>query len=133
MTSSAGRRRPSCDHGNFPHRLYRQHQYRRYPGQAQQVALARIVLMDPATLILDEATSLLDAGAARSAERALDAVLTGRTVVVIAHRLDAAAAADRVAVVIDEQIVNIVNTALASPKNKESNAQATSFPDNRQE
>ena len=38
------------------------------PGQAQQVALARIVLMDPATLILDEATSLLDAGAARSAE-----------------------------------------------------------------
>ena len=77
------------------------------PGQAQQVALARIVLMDPATLILDEATSLLDAGAARSAERALDAVLTGRTVVVIAHRLDAAAAADRVAVVIDGRIVEL--------------------------
>ena len=77
------------------------------PGQAQQVALARIVLMDPATLILDEATSLLDAGAARSAERALDAVLTGRTVVVIAHRLDTAAAADRVAVVIDGRIVEL--------------------------
>ena len=77
------------------------------PGQAQQVALARIVLMDPATLILNEATSLLDGGAARSAERAWDAVLTGRTVVVIAHRMDAAAAADRVAVVIDGRIVEL--------------------------
>lgn len=77
------------------------------PGQAQQVALARIVLMDPATLILDEATSLLDPGSARSAERALDAVLAGRTVIAIAHRLDTAAAADRVAVVIDGRIVEL--------------------------
>ncbi|ETJ42311.1 ABC superfamily ATP binding cassette transporter ATP-binding and permease protein, partial [human gut metagenome] len=76
------------------------------PGQAQQVALARIVLMDPATLILDEATSLLDPGSARSAERALDAVLAGRTVIAIAHRLDTAAA-DRVAVVIDGRIVEL--------------------------
>ncbi|MDU0348515.1 ABC transporter ATP-binding protein [Actinomyces sp. MRS3W] len=77
------------------------------PGQAQQVALARIVLMDPATLVLDEATSLLDPSAARSAERSLDAVLAGRTVVAIAHRLDTAAAADRVAVVIDGRIVEL--------------------------
>lgn len=77
------------------------------PGQAQQVALARIVLMDPATLILDEATSLLDPSSARSAERALDAVLAGRTVIAIAHRLDTAAAADRVAVVIDGRIVEL--------------------------
>ncbi|PHP53481.1 ABC transporter ATP-binding protein [Actinomyces ruminis] len=77
------------------------------PGQAQQVALARIVLMDPATLVLDEATSLLDPSAARSAERSLDAVLAGRTVVAIAHRLDTAVAADRVAVVIDGRIVEL--------------------------
>lgn len=77
------------------------------PGQAQQVALARIVLMNPATLILDEATSLLDPSSARSAERALDAVLAGRTVIAIAHRLDTAAAADRVAVVIDGRIVEL--------------------------
>ncbi len=77
------------------------------PGQAQQVALARIVLMDPATLVLDEATSLLDPTSARSAERALDAVLAGRTVIAIAHRLDTAAAADRVAVVIDGRIVEL--------------------------
>lgn len=77
------------------------------PGQAQQVALARIILMDPATLILDEATSLLDPSAARSAERALDAVLAGRTVIAIAHRLDTARAADRVAVVIDGRIVEL--------------------------
>ncbi|MBM6980369.1 MAG: ABC transporter ATP-binding protein [Actinomyces succiniciruminis] len=77
------------------------------PGQAQQVALARIVLMDPATLVLDEATSLLDPSVARSAERSLDAVLAGRTVVAIAHRLDTAAAADRVAVVIDGRIVEL--------------------------
>ena len=77
------------------------------PGQAQQVALARIVLMDPATLILDEATSLLDPAVARSAERAIDAVLADRTVIAIAHRLDTAVVADRVAVVIDGRIVEL--------------------------
>ncbi|WP_448760433.1 ABC transporter ATP-binding protein [Actinomyces oricola] len=77
------------------------------PGRAQQVALARIVLMDPHTLVLDEATSLLDPTAARATERALDAVLAGRTVVAIAHRLYTAADADRVAVVIDGRIVEL--------------------------
>lgn len=77
------------------------------PGQAQQVALARIVLTDPATLILDEATSLLDPAVARSAERAIDAVLADRTVIAIAHRLDTAVVADRVAVVIDGRIVEL--------------------------
>ncbi|HLS13759.1 MAG TPA: ABC transporter ATP-binding protein, partial [Beutenbergiaceae bacterium] len=57
------------------------------PAQAQQVALARLVLMDPHTLVLDEATSLLDPQAARHLERSLSAVLHGRTVVAIAHRL----------------------------------------------
>lgn len=69
------------------------------PSQAQQVALARLVLADPHTLILDEATSLLDPRAARHLERSLSAVVEGRTVVAIAHRLYAAHDADRVAVV----------------------------------
>ncbi len=69
------------------------------PAQAQQVALARLVLMDPHTLVLDEATSLLDPRAARHLERSLSAVLHGRTVVGIAHRLYTAHDADRVAVV----------------------------------
>lgn len=70
-------------------------------AQAQQLALARIVLADPHTLVLDEATSLLDPRAARNLERALGAVLAGRTVVAIAHRLHTAHDADRVAVVED--------------------------------
>ncbi len=69
------------------------------PGQAQQVALARLVLADPHTLVLDEATALLDPRAARHLERSLSAVLADRTVVAIAHRLHAAHDADRVAVV----------------------------------
>jgi ABC-type multidrug transport system fused ATPase/permease subunit len=68
-------------------------------AQAQQVALARLVLADPHTLVLDEATSLLDPRAARHLERSLSAVLAGRTVVAIAHRLHTASYADRVAVV----------------------------------
>ena len=69
------------------------------PAQAQQVALARLVLADPHTLVLDEATSLLDPRAARHLERSLASVLEGRTVVAIAHRLHTAHDADRVAVV----------------------------------
>jgi ABC-type multidrug transport system fused ATPase/permease subunit len=65
---------------------------------AQQLALARVVLADPHTLVLDEATSLLDTGSARELERSLNRVLEGRTVIAIAHRLHTAAAADRVAV-----------------------------------
>ncbi|HEU5213467.1 MAG TPA: ABC transporter ATP-binding protein [Gaiellaceae bacterium] len=71
------------------------------PAQAQQLALARLVLADPHTLVLDEATSLLDPRAARHLERSLASVLRGRTVVAIAHRLHTAHDADRVAVVED--------------------------------
>jgi ABC-type multidrug transport system fused ATPase/permease subunit len=70
-------------------------------AQAQQVALARLVLADPHTLVLDEATSLIDPRAARHLERSLAAVLEGRTVIAIAHRLFSAHDADRVAVVED--------------------------------
>ncbi|MGX1853309.1 ABC transporter ATP-binding protein [Streptomyces sp. NPDC055299] len=67
-------------------------------AQSQQLALARVVLADPHTLILDEATALLDPRTARHTERALAAVLQGRTVIAIAHRLHTAHDADRVAV-----------------------------------
>ena len=77
------------------------------PAQAQQLALARIVLMDPHTLVLDEATSLMDPTAARSLERSLAKVLDGRTVVAIAHRLYTAQDADRVAVLIDGNIAEL--------------------------
>ena len=77
------------------------------PAQAQQLALARLVLADPHTLVLDEATSLLDPRAARHLERSLAAVLHGRTVVAIAHRLHTAHDADRVAVVEDGRITEL--------------------------
>ncbi|MFK0012653.1 ABC transporter ATP-binding protein [Streptomyces sp. NPDC091027] len=74
------------------------------PAQAQQVALARLVLADPHTLVLDEATSLLDPRAARNLERSLARVLDGRTVIAIAHRLHTAHDADVIAVVEEGRI-----------------------------
>jgi ABC-type multidrug transport system fused ATPase/permease subunit len=74
-------------------------------AQAQQLALARVVLADPHTVILDEATALLDPTAARTAERALAAVLHERTVIAIAHRLQTAHDADAVAVMDDGRII----------------------------
>ncbi|MCK1822021.1 ABC transporter ATP-binding protein/permease [Streptomyces sp. XM83C] len=75
--------------------------------QAQQLALARVVLADPHTLILDEATALLDPATARHTERALAAVLRGRTVIAIAHRLHTAHDADRVAVMEGGQLTEL--------------------------
>lgn len=77
------------------------------PAKAQQVALARVVLLDPHTVVLDEATSLLDPRTARRTERLLAAVLEGRTVIAIAHRLHTAHDADRVAVVADGRITEL--------------------------
>lgn len=77
------------------------------PAHAQQIALARLVLANPHTLILDEATALLDPRAARHLERSLNAVLTGRTVIAIAHRLHTAHDADRVCVVRAGEVVEI--------------------------
>ncbi|MEU8210443.1 ABC transporter ATP-binding protein [Micromonospora sp. NPDC049044] len=76
-------------------------------AEAQQLALARLVLADPHTLILDEATAALDPSTARRTERALAAVLVGRTVIAIAHRLNTAHDADRVAVLADGRITEI--------------------------
>jgi ABC-type multidrug transport system fused ATPase/permease subunit len=76
-------------------------------SQAQQLALARLVLADPRILVLDEATSLLDPRAARHLERSLAAVMRGRTVISIAHRLHTAHGADRVAVIEDGQVTEL--------------------------
>lgn len=76
-------------------------------SQAQQLTLARVQLADPHTLILDEATSLLDPTTARQAERAIAAVRSDRTVIAIAHRLQSAHDADRVAVMEAGRIVEL--------------------------
>jgi len=76
-------------------------------AQAQQLALARVVLADPHTVVLDEATALLDPTTARDAERSLAAVLHDRTVIAIAHRLQTAHDADRVAVMDAGRLVEL--------------------------
>jgi ABC-type multidrug transport system fused ATPase/permease subunit len=77
------------------------------PAQAQQIALARLVVADPHTLVLDEATSLIDPRTARHLEGSMAALLEDRTVVAIAHRLHTAHDADRIAVVIDGRIAEL--------------------------
>ena len=77
------------------------------PARAQQVAMARLVLADPHTLVLDEATSLIDPRTARTLEGSVHALLEGRTVVAIAHRLHTAHDADRIAVVFDGRVVEL--------------------------
>jgi ATP-binding cassette subfamily C protein len=77
------------------------------PAVVQQIALARLVLAGPHTLILDEATSLLDSSASRDLERSITAVLKGRTVIAIAHRLASARDADRIAVMDGGRIVEL--------------------------
>lgn len=77
------------------------------PAQVQQIALARLIIADPHTLVLDEATSLIDPCTARHLEGSMNSLLTGRTVVAIAHRLHTAHDADRIAVVIDGRITEM--------------------------
>ncbi|MFD7155210.1 ABC transporter ATP-binding protein [Kribbella sp. NPDC059898] len=74
---------------------------------AQQLSLARVVLADPHTLILDEATALLDPTTARRTEQSLAGVLRGRTVIAIAHRLQTAHDADRIAVMEAGELVEL--------------------------
>jgi ATP-binding cassette, subfamily B, bacterial MsbA len=74
-------------------------------GQRQRVAIARALLKDPAVLILDEATSNLDAESEGLIEEALDRLLVGRTTLIIAHRLSTARRADRLVVLDRGRIV----------------------------
>jgi ATP-binding cassette subfamily B protein len=76
-------------------------------GERQLVALARAALIDPAVLVLDEATSNLDPGTERDVEAALEVLMRGRSVIVVAHRLSTVRRADRIAVVDGGQIVEI--------------------------
>lgn len=68
-------------------------------GERQLVSLARAALVDPAVLVLDEATSNLDPGTEAVVEQALERLMEGRTVIVVAHRLSTVRRADRIAVV----------------------------------
>lgn len=76
-------------------------------GERQLVSLARAALVDPAVLVLDEATSNLDPGTEQVVERALDHLMTGRTVIVVAHRLSTVRRADRIAVVDHARLVEL--------------------------
>ncbi|MGA4866901.1 ABC transporter ATP-binding protein [Streptomyces lavendulocolor] len=77
------------------------------PSAAQQLALARLLLSDPHALVLDEATALLDSTASRRVERSLAALIEGRTVISIVHRLDSVRDADRIAVMDRGRIVEL--------------------------
>ena len=74
-------------------------------GQRQRVAIARAVLLDPRILILDEATSALDAESEALVQEALERLMAGRTVFIIAHRLATVRRADRILVVEKGQII----------------------------
>ncbi len=76
-------------------------------GQRQRIAIARALLKDPPILILDEATSELDAESEFMLQQALSNLIQGRTVLVIAHRLSTVMRADRIAVVDSGQIVEV--------------------------
>jgi ATP-binding cassette, subfamily B, bacterial len=74
-------------------------------GQRQLISFARVFLAAPAVLVLDEATSLLDIPSERAVQTALRSILTGRTALIIAHRLSTVAIADRVLVMSAGRIV----------------------------
>ena len=74
-------------------------------GQRQRVAIARALLRDPPILVFDEATSALDAESERLVQEAVDHLLAGRTVLVIAHRLSTVQRADQILVIDEGRIV----------------------------
>jgi ATP-binding cassette, subfamily B, bacterial len=76
-------------------------------GERQLISLARAALVDPAVLVLDEATSNLDPGTEAVVERALEELMVGRTVIVVAHRLSTVRRADRIAVVDHAKLVEL--------------------------
>jgi ATP-binding cassette, subfamily B, bacterial len=81
--------------------------YRLSGGEKQRLAIARLLLKDPAIMILDEATSHLDNDNEAQVQAALETALSGRTALVIAHRLSTVRDADRIAVLDGGRIVEI--------------------------
>jgi ATP-binding cassette subfamily B protein len=76
-------------------------------GERQLVSLARAALVDPAVLVLDEATSNLDPGTEAVVESALEHLMSGRTTIVVAHRLSTVRRADRIAVIDHARLVEL--------------------------
>jgi ATP-binding cassette, subfamily B, bacterial len=76
-------------------------------GQRQRVAIARAFLKDAGILVLDEATSHLDAASERQVQESLEALRRGRTTLVIAHRLSSLRSADRIAVLVEGRIAEL--------------------------
>ncbi len=74
-------------------------------GQKQRIALARAIIADPRVLILDEATSNLDAESEAAVQAALSRLMKGRTTIIVAHRLSTVRDADRIVVIDDARIV----------------------------
>ena len=78
---------------------------RGWAGQAQLLAFARVFLKDPGLVILDEPSSRLDPATEALLERAVDKLLTGRTAIIIAHRLETVRRADDILVLKDGRIL----------------------------
>ncbi|APV49649.1 lipid A export permease/ATP-binding protein MsbA [Betaproteobacteria bacterium GR16-43] len=76
-------------------------------GQRQRIAIARAILKDAPILLLDEATSALDTESERAVQSALDALMKGRTTIVVAHRLSTVESADRIVVLAHGRIIEI--------------------------
>ncbi|PIQ87386.1 MAG: ABC transporter permease [Candidatus Omnitrophica bacterium CG11_big_fil_rev_8_21_14_0_20_45_26] len=78
-------------------------------GQRQRLSIARALLKNPPILILDEATSQLDTESEREVQKAIESLMRGRTVLVIAHRLSTVQNADRIVVIEDGVITQVGN------------------------
>ncbi|MCX7636937.1 MAG: ABC transporter transmembrane domain-containing protein [Cyclobacteriaceae bacterium] len=86
-------------------------------GQRQRIAIARAILKDPAILILDEATSSLDAQSEILVQEALDKLMEGRTSIIIAHRLSTIRKADRIFVINRGELAEVGSHAELSQRN----------------
>lgn len=98
-------------------------------GQRQRIAIARAVLLDPRILILDEATSALDSESETLVQEALERLMNGRTVFVIAHRLATVRGADRILVLENGQVVEAgTHAALMNHNSRYARFYAQQFP-----